>query len=175
MSSISVQDWYKLILEAVSVIKNNVTEVSIKYMDSMKTCYMEQEFRQNYKASIINVEWTNYLEENKQAITGAVNLWFENYREKNAGKNSTCRIFQECITDCRELPTMTLGGDMVASCYHIGSHETLYETYDKILKWAEEHGYSCSEESIERYVTDYWTIQNPEEFVTEVMIKVSRS
>lgn len=174
MSSISVQDWYKLILEAVSVIKNNVTEVSVKYMDSIKTCYMEQEFQQNYKASIINIEWTNYLEENSQAITGAVNLWFANYNEKNKGKNSRCRIFQECITDCRALPTMKLGGDMVASCYHIGSHETLHETYDKILSWAKEHGYVCSDESIERYVTDYWTIQNPDEFVTEVMIKVSR-
>ena len=174
MSYISVQDWYKLILEADSVIKNNVTEVSIKYIDSMNTCYLEQEFTQNYKASIINIEWTNYLEENKQAITGAVNLWFENYREKNEGKPSTCRIFQQCITDCSRIPTMTLGGDMVAACYHIGSHETLGETYDKIIRWADEHGYVCSDESIERYVTDYWTIQDSNEFVTEVMIKVSR-
>lgn len=174
MSSISVQDWYKLILEADSVIKNNVTEVSIKFVDSMTTCYMEQEFNQNYKASIINIEWTNYLEESKQAITGAVNLWFKNYREKNEGKNSTCRIFQKCITDCSSMPTMTVGGDMVASCYHIGSHETLNETYDKILKWADEHGYECSDESIERYVTDYWTIQDSDEFVTEILIKVSR-
>lgn len=174
MSSISVQDWYKLILEADSVIKNNVTEVSIKYVDSMRTCYLEQVFRQNYKASIINIEWTNYLEENQQAITGAVNLWFENYREKNEGKPSVCRIFQKCITDCSNMPMMHISNDMVASCYHIGSHETLNETYDKILKWADEHGYICSDESIERYVTDYWTIQNSDEFVTEVMIKVSR-
>lgn len=174
MASISVQDWYKLILEADSVIKNNVTEVSIKYIDAMKTCYLEQEFNQNYKASIINIEWTNYLEENGQAITGAVNLWFENYREKNGGKPATCRIFQKCITDCSHIPTMTLGGDMVAACYHIGPHETLNRTYDKIIRWAGEHGYTCSDESIERYVTDYWTIQDSNEFVTEVMIKVSR-
>lgn len=174
MASRSVQDWYKLILEADSVIKNNATEVSVKFMDSMTTCYMEQEFKQNYKASIINIEWTNYLEETKQAITGAVNLWFENYKEKNEGKDSTCRIFQKCITDCSNVPTMKVGGDMVAACYHIGSHETLNKTYDKIQKWADEHGYECSNESVERYVTDYWTIQDPDEFVTEILIKVSR-
>lgn len=174
MAYISVQDWYKLILEADSVIKNNATEVSIKYLDTINTCYLEQEFKQNYKESIINVGWTNYLEENNQAITGAVNLWFEDYTKKNSGETATCRIFQKCITDCSHMPMMDLGGDMVATCYHIGSHETLNETYDKIIKWAEEHGYVCNSESIERYVTDYWTIQFPNEFVTEVMIKVSR-
>lgn len=174
MAYISVQDWYKLILEADSVIKNNATEVSIKYLDTINTCYLEQEFKQNYKESIINVEWTNYLEENNQAITGAVNLWFEDYTKKNSGEPATCRIFQKCITDCSHMPMMDLGGAMVATCYHIGSHETLNETYDKIIKWAEEHGYVCNSESIERYVTDYWTIQSPNEFVTEVMIKVSR-
>ena len=174
MSYMSVKNWYKLILEADSVIKNNASEVSIKFVDTINTCYLEQEFNQNYKASIINIEWTNYLEEHNQTIIGAVNMWFKNYREKNEGKPSTCRIFQTCITDYSNLPNMTLGNDMMASCYHIGPHETLNETYDKILKWAEEHGYTCDDESIERYVSDYWTIQNPEEFVTEIMIRVSR-
>ena len=174
MSYMSVKNWYKLILEADSVIKNNASEVSIKFIDTINTCYLEQEFSQNYKASIINVEWTNYLEEHNQTVVGAVNLWFKNHREKAEGNNTTCRIFQTCITDYSNLPNMTLGNEMMATCYHIGPHETLNETYDKILKWAEEHGYVCDEESIERYVSDYWTIQNPEEFVTEIMIKVSR-
>lgn len=174
MSYISVQDWYKLVLEAESVIKNNATEVSVKFTDSFETCYLEQEFNQNYKESIINIEWTNFLEENRQAITGAVHLMFSNFREKNEGKPSKCRVFQRCITKCDNVPTMRVGNDMVISCYHIGSHETLNATYDKMLAWADEHGYICSEESIERYVTDYWTIQDSDEFVTEVMIKVSR-
>ena len=174
MSYVSVSDWYKLILEADSVIKNNVTDVSIKYMDKLESCYLEQEFKHNYKASIINIDWTNYLEEHEQAITGAVHIWFSNYREKNDGKNTICRVMQKSITDCSQLPRMTIGGDMVAACYHIGSYDKLNETYDKILKWADEHGYVCSDESVERYVTDYWTIQDENEFVTEILIKVSR-
>ena len=63
---------------------------------------------------------------------------------------------------------------MMAACYHIGSHDTINSTYEKIFRWAETHGYKCSDESIERYVTDYWTIRNNEEFVTEVLIKVTR-
>lgn len=174
MSYTSVKDWYDLILEAESVIKNNVTEVSIKYMDSVTTCFLEQEFRHNYKESIINIEWTNYLEANEQAITGPVILWFENYAEKISGKNTKARILQKMITNYGNLPVMTLGNDMMASCYHIGSHETINKTYEKIFDWAEQHGYVCSDESVERYVTDYWTIRNTEEFVTEVLIKVER-
>ena len=170
-----VKEFEEALKEAQEVFDNkNATEVSIKFVDSMTTCYLEQVFTQNYKPMIINIEWTNYLEENKKLITGAVNLWFENYREKNAGKETACRIFQKCITDCGDIPTMVVGGDMYVACYHIGSHETLHETYDKMLEWAEEHGYKCCEESIERYVTDYWTFQESDEFVTEVLIKVLR-
>lgn len=174
MSYTSVKDWYDLILEAESVITNNVTEVSIKYMDSITTCYLEQEFRHNYKESIINIEWSNYLESNNQAITGPVILWFENYNEKLRGETTKTRILQKMVTNCGDLPVMTIGNEMMASCYHIGSHDTIDSTYGKIFKWADEHGYQCSSESVERYVTDYWTIRNNEEFVTEVLIKVER-
>lgn len=174
MSYTSVTDWYDLILEAESVIDNDVTEVSVKFMDLVTTCYLEQEFSHNYMESVINIEWTNYLESIGKAITGPVFLWFPDYREKLAGKNTPVRILQKIIADCGTNPTMTLGGHMVASCYHIGPHETINLTYEKIFKWAEEHGYKCENESVERYVTDYWTIRNSEDFVTEILIKISR-
>ena len=72
VSYISVSDWYDLIMEATSVIENDVTEVSVKYIESMRVCYMEQEFSHNYMDSIININWTNYLEEINHAITGPV-------------------------------------------------------------------------------------------------------
>ena len=86
VSYISVNDWYDLIMEAVSVIENKVTEVSVKYIESMRVCYMEQEFTHNYMDSIINIEWTNYLEEIGHAITGAVYLEFLDVKEKMEGK-----------------------------------------------------------------------------------------
>lgn len=174
MSYTSVKDWYDLILEAESVIENNATDVSIKYMDAMTTCFLEQDFSYNYMESVINIEWTNYLEQIGKAITGPVVLWFPDYKQKLEGQNTKVRIMQKIIGDCGENPTMTLGGCMTASCYHIGSHKTLGETYEKIFNWTREHGYKCGESATERYVTDYWTIRNSEEFVTEVIIKVTR-
>ncbi len=174
ISYLSVKDWYELVLEAESVIENDVTEVSVKYMDALTTCFLEQDFTYNYMEAVINIEWTNYLESIEKAIKGPVILYFPDYKLKMEGEATKVRILQEIITDCGDNPTMTLGGHMVASCYHIGPYETINRTYEKIFRWAQDHGYKCEADSVERCVTDYWTIRNSDEFVTEVLIKVTR-
>lgn len=63
---------------------------------------------------------------------------------------------------------------MAASVYHIGKLENIDEEYEKILAWAEKKGYKCGKESYERYVVDYWTTRDPEEFVTEVNVPIYR-
>ena len=134
VSYISVNDWYDLIMEAVSVIENKVTEVSVKYIESMRVCYMEQEFTHNYMDSIINIEWTNYLEEIGHAITGAVYLEFLDVKEKMEGKPTKVRVFQRGAKDIEDSRTMNIGGKMMLSAYHIGSHDNINETYEKIFR-----------------------------------------
>jgi len=174
VANISVSDWYDLILEAESVIQNNVTEVSVKYIDCVDVCYMEQifEFPCDYMEKIINIQWTNYLESINHEITGPVYILFENAEDKLAHKNTKMFIFQRGANYVDESKTMTIGGRMMLSAYHIGPHETLNETYEKIYKWADDHGYKYGKSSLERYVTDYWTIRNSDEFVTEVLIDI---
>ena len=72
----SVSDWYNLVMEAESVLENKATEVSLKYIVMQSMCYMEQTFEHNYMESIINIDWTNYLEEIGHAITGPVCICF---------------------------------------------------------------------------------------------------
>ncbi len=149
VSYISVNDWYDLIMEAVSVIENKVTEVSVKY-----------------------IEWTNYLEEIGHAITGAVYLEFLDVKEKMEGKPTKVRVFQRGAKDIEDSRTMNIGGKMMLSAYHIGSHDNINETYEKIFRWAKAHGYKYGNTSIERYVTDYWTIHKVDDFVTEVLVDI---
>lgn len=174
VSYISVSDWYDLIMEAVSVIENDVTEVSVKYMESIRVCYMDQVFTNNYMESIINIEWTNYLEEIGHAITGPVYLEFLNIGEKLSGKPTNVRVFQRGAKDIEDSRTMVIGGKMMISAYHIGSYDNIDETYRKIFRWADTHGYRCGNTSIERYVTDYWTIHKVDDFVTEVLVDIDR-
>lgn len=170
----SVKDWYDLILEAQLVIENDVHEVAVKYIDTTTYCFMEQNFDYNYRESIINIDWTNYLESIQNEITGPVVLNFPSFREKMSGSCKKVKIMQKPILEYKEEQVIKMGGYMVASCYHIGSHENIHEAYGKICLWAETHGYICTEECYERYVTDYWTTRNEEQFVTEVMIRVTR-
>lgn len=170
----SVKDWYDLILEAQLVIENDVHEVAVKYIDASDFCYMEQDFNYNYMESIINIDFTNYIESINNEITGPILINFPSFEDRMNGKSNKVRIMQKTILDCRESEIMKFGGYMVACCYHIGAHETINSTYKMICDWAVAHGYKCAEESYERYVTDYWTTRNSEQFVTEIMIKVTR-
>lgn len=174
VSYVSVSDWYDLILEAESVLENQVTEVSVRFVESMTVCYMEQEFDNNYMESIINIEWTNYLESIGHAITGPVHIVFQNVKEKMENKNTKVFIFQKGANDVENGRKMTVGGKMMLSAYHIGSHDKINKTYNKIFSWADAHGYKCGNSSIERYVTDYWTIRKSEDFVTEILVDIEK-
>lgn len=171
----SVKDWYDLILEAEMIIENDVREVAIKYMDSPDLCFMEQEFNYNYMESIINIDWTNYIESINNEVTGPVIINFPSFKERMEGKSKKVRLLQKTILECQPDQLIKFGGHMVVSCYHIGTHETINETYRKICEWTDAHGYKCDEESYERYVTDYWTTRKEGQFVTEVIIRVTRA
>ncbi len=174
VSYTSVRDWYNLILEAESVLTNKADEVSVKFMQPLTSCYLEQDFGYNYRETIINIPWTNYLKSINTEITGAVIVHYSNARDKMEGKPVKSRILQKSIRPLTNVPMMTIWGEMAATCYHIGDHESISQTYDKIYAWAERHGYRCGEDSIERYVTDYWTIRKTQDFVTEISVNVKK-
>lgn len=171
---VSVKDWHDLILEAEMVIDNNIQEVAIKYVEASDYLYQDQLFKNDIMASIINIKFTNYVEKVHNEITGPVILNFHSFKDRMKNEHQKIRIMQKTLRECKEHEKIKFGGQMMISCYHIGSHETINGTYEKICSWSRKHGYTLGEESYERYVTDYWTTRNNAQFVTEVMMKVSR-
>ncbi len=174
VATTSIRDWRDLILEAQTVLENNVSEVSVKYMEHIKGCYMEQDFKDNYLETIINIDWTNYLEKIGISITGAVMAYFSDFKSKMQKHNVRIKVFQQVATWSNDYPRFDIGGMMVASGYHIGNYRNINDTYKKIEKWAELNGYECSEFSVERYVTDFWTSRNINDFITEVIVGIKR-
>lgn len=169
----SVNDWYNLIREAKGVIENNAVQVSVKYINTINACYMNTPFDNNYRESVINIGWTNYLEEIGHEVTGAVYLYFPKFEEKLSGNRTEAVIFQQGANDVEPGKTRDFAGKMMLSAYHIGSHDTIRETYGRIREWAAQFGYRLGDASIERYVVDYWTLKRTEDFVTEILIEIA--
>ncbi len=170
----SVKDWYDLILEAETVIDNDIREVSVKYVDSSKFLFMDQVYENDLKDSIINIEFTNFVEEVENEITGPVMIRFHSINDRLEEREQPVKILQKALAPLKQENTYRFGGEMMVSCYHIGPHEEIHATYRKISLWAKDKGYELAGGSIERYVTDYWTTRNTAKFVTEILIKASR-
>lgn len=170
-SLISVCDWYDLIQEAQLVVQNRIQDISVRYLRSSVHCYMDQKFEYDYKGSIINIPWTNYLEECNEKVTGPVVLSFPSFEEKRKGTCKQCRILQRAVCpNSNSAIQVREGAMMAASVYHIGSHETIDQEYDRIQEWAKQRGYLCGPMCFERYVIDYWTTQDSNQFVTEIIV-----
>ncbi len=170
----SVKDWFDLITEAEMVIDNNIHEVSVKFIEPSTYLYQEQQFKNDIKASIINIKFTNYVEEINNEITGPVIINFSSSTDRMKNKDQPIKILQKTLKKCKEIETIGFGKHIMVSCYHIGSHDNINDTYEKISYWACKHGYILGEESFERYVTDYWTTTNSALYVTEVLMNASR-
>ncbi len=170
----SVTDWYDLLVEAQTVIENDVRDVAVKFIETRYYGFMDQDFIANDREAVINLQWTDFLESNGCEITRAVNITYPSWRQRPEGSCPKMRIMQEIIPPVSQDHLVRMGGEMMLTCYHIGSHDTLGETYSKMEAYAKEHGYKLAENSWERYVTDCWTTKNPDMYVTEVRIGIMR-
>ena len=171
---LSVKDWYDLIVEAEMVIDNNIGEVSVKFVEAGEYLFHGQTFENRLKESIINIEFTNHVEAVGNEITGPVVINFSSVDDRMDDVPQPVKIMQRTLRKCHPGESMEFGGKLMATCYHIGAHEDIHDTYAKIFRWAKKYEYVLAKESFERYVTDYWTTRNTAQFVTEVMIPVSR-
>lgn len=170
----SVTDWYELLVEAQTVIENDVRDVSVKYVESKEFGFMDQDYIEDDMEAIINLEWTDYLVTIRNEITGAVSIIYPSWKDRVKGACQSMRIMQEMIMPAKPEQLVQMGGEMMLSCYHIGPHESIAETYEKMEHYAKQHGYKLAEDCWERYVTDCWTTKNKDMYVTEIRIGASR-
>lgn len=174
-SYVSVNDWYEMTKEAKMVSMQKVHPVCIKYQPTQEYVYLDQEFCYNYRNSVINIPWTDYLASVNCSITGPVIMEYPSFRDKMYGFCRTARIMQRIVGECdSQTNILVMEGQMVASVYHVGGYDNIAESYQKILDYTEQQGYVCGDKAIERYVLDYWTSEILDEFVTEIIIPIRK-
>ncbi|WP_348922599.1 MerR family transcriptional regulator [Enterococcus rotai] len=170
----AVSDWLGLIREGTLASENRIQSVNVKYFEQENYVFLEQEFRHNYMDAVINIPWVNYLEEQNCAITGPVILRFEDC-EAGDFQCSKMMIMQKPISIPNpKMPKRMIGGQMFLSSYHIGDLTNLAQQYKKMQSWAKENNYRCKNEVYQRYVIDYWSTMNVDNFVVELLIPAEK-
>ncbi|MBS5799909.1 MAG: MerR family transcriptional regulator [Clostridiales bacterium] len=61
---------------------------------------------------------------------------------------------------------------LYAITYHHGTYETLHETYKKVLAFVKSHHLQIGEFFYEEYLLDDLASQNPNDFVTQIMVEI---
>lgn len=168
----ALKDWKGLLDEARLALKYNLNHINIKFLENEKYIFLEQEFDGNYNNLIINGNFNTYIENINNKITGPVIIEYPSLNKRINGDCKNIRFLQKNLLDCDINKTFELGDSLYASCYHIGSHDSLNDTHKKIKEWLEVNNYKYDQRVYERYILDQWTIKNEESFVTEILIKL---
>ncbi len=163
-----------LLQEGEQVIAGDVREVAVKFTEGQTCLAMPMQFQHQYQEALLNIDFANFVEGLGNKIKGPIILHFPSLTQRLQRQPQQIHILQQTILPCPAEYQMQFGGCMMLSCYHIGSHESLGETYQKMLEWAERHQYFHQDECYERCVTDYWTTRDSGQFVTELLIPVQR-
>lgn len=171
----SLSDWLDLLEEARAVREHRLTDVSVRFVNSTAYHSMAQDFIGCPMSHIINIEWNQHIEQSRNAITGPVIIQYPDPLSRMNATAKHMRILQKTVLPTESTQTLHLGGAFMLSCYHIGDHSTLPQTYQKMLDWASERGHNCQGPCYERYVVDFWTTSLSEHFVTEVLLVLEGS
>jgi effector-binding domain-containing protein len=83
-----------------------------------------------------------------------------------------CEIIDRPIPDSGDIQTLTLPGGEFASYIHKGSYEGLHQAYITVMKWIDDQGLVICGPDREVYHENMATTENPQEFVTEILIPI---
>ena len=167
---VSIKEWYDLLQEGEQVIAGDVREVAVKFTEGQTCLTMPMQFQHQYMEMLLNIDFANFVKTLGNKTKGPMILYFPSLEKRLQQQAQQIYIVHQTILPCPAEHQTQFGGCMMLSCYHIGPHETLGETYQKMLDWAERHQYPYQNACYERCVTDYWSTRDNRQFVTELLI-----
>lgn len=173
-----VMDWRKLLEEAFIAHSMNMDEINVKFINGEVLIKYPIKFNFDYKSTILDLDYSNFIESEKNKISGAVMFYFNdiNARITCNKKNEIIDAYyiQKALKPVRKEVSFKFETGMYACKYHIGSYERIDDTYKDIIKWQKTSIYKFKGPAIERFVLDYWSTFEDKKFVTELMIPIER-
>lgn len=175
-----IEDWYKLIDESCFIHLIDEVPIKIKYLEKQNVIRYGLEFDFDYKNLILNVYFANFVKKNNTRITDAVMVYFPFYKDRIQNeidnRKTKALVVQKTVNKLKNREnSLNIEEGFYLSTYHKGSHKNIIESYNKAKIFAKEKDYILGENSIERFVLDYWTTTNEDDFVTEILLPIKNN
>ncbi len=172
---ITLDAWIELFDEASDVLSSSSNEIRLGKVEKLEMLHLKPHIYEftKLKHLLANAEFGVANTSQKQLSHGPLYISYPSYQcrlneEYNFGDVTLLIQRHPLNPPCNEVEIF---GDFTAvMTYHKGSYNSLAQTYKSMEDWASKHNFCLKGNSIERYVTDYWSTDDEDQFVTEIFL-----
>ena len=174
----SLRAWRALLIEGSYVLEHRDLSVHTRFIEEQQYFHFHHDPKNDEERTGAFLETTYFTESKKDGHTmidmgGAFNVLYRSFEERMNGTEQEITLLQTVYPDSESVEnTIPFGGFLAVTCYHIGSTDHIRSTYEKMLSWAAEHGFTLQGGSFERQVLDTYSVGSPDRYVTEILLPV---
>ena len=155
-----------------------LSPVLIKEVPECKVAYIKTRL-DSYDNLFEKMPQMGELMERAGCICALPEYCFTNYLEPISKEEDIlvelCESVTECKDDVGELHFKTMPKIQAASVFHKGSYHTLAASYERVLKYVEDHGYEIAGAIRESYIDGVWNKDDESEWLTEIQAPIRKN
>jgi DNA-binding transcriptional MerR regulator len=174
----SLRSWCALLIEGQWVLNHRQQTITTKYVPARRyfSCEREQDPSDPDAQSYLEIEYFTMSKRNGHSMVdvgGAFYARYGSYRERISGRCTRAALLQQFHPNSRSLSDVVdFGGFMAVSGYHIGGLASVPQTYERLVRWADEHSFRLRGDCCERHVLDLYSTGDSGNYVTEILLPV---
>lgn len=173
-----VNDWKDLLEESKMLEFHKIEDVNVRYMAEKNLISFPFVFDFDYKSSILNLEFSSFINKKNNTISGPVMFYFDDINKRISSEDKNDKIsanyIQKAVKKIDSDLNFHLEPNFCACLYYYGSYDSLYLSYKKLMDWQKKSSYKFIGPVIERFVFDYWTSFDEEKFITELIVPIEK-
>ena len=172
----SLHAWCALLIEGNYVLEHRDCSVRTRYIEEQPYFHFHHTPADDEERTEAFLETRYFTESKKDGHTmidmgGAFHVLYNSYADRMSGTAKEITLLQTVYPDSESMEnTISFGGFLAVTCYHIGSTDTILSTYETMLEWAKEHGFPLQGNALERQVLDVYSVGSEENYVTEILL-----
>lgn len=151
-------------------------DIVVKEIESIKVASIRDAIPSYSMQHGLWKELGEYITKNNAKIVrpGIMTYYDEGYKESNVDCEASEQFIGKLSSSDRVKIKTLEPVKQMACIVHQGSYEKLNEAYTAIMKWIEDNEYKIVGYNREIYLEGEWSCKNPEEYITEIQVPISK-